>query len=132
MRCRAVASLPEASAAVQITTVVPSGNREGASLATDATPATSVALGAPISTGVPSGEEASAAMSGGASSSGGIVSRTVISCSAVAALPAASVAVHVSVVVPSGSTGGASLSSEAGPARSVAAGSSNRLPGPTG
>ena len=130
--CLAVAALPAASAAVHVTTVVPIGNTGGASLSSEATPTASVALAAPMSTAAPSGDSASAVTSGGARSDGGAVSRTVISCAAVAVFPAASVAVQVSTVAPSGRTGGASLSSVTGPARSDDAGSSNRLPAPTG
>ena len=118
--CPAVAALPAASAAVHVTTVVPIGNTAGASLSSEATPTASVASAAPMSTAAPAGESASAAASGGADTDGGTASRTVTDCLAVAALPAASAAVHVTTVVPIGNTAGASLSSEATPTASDA------------
>ena len=119
-RCSAVAALPAASAAVQVTVVVPSGNRGGASLATDATPTASDAVALPMSTGAPPGDAASPVTSAGAAIDGGVVSTTVTRCSAVAALPAASAAVQVTVVVPSGNRGGASLATDATPTASDA------------
>ena len=120
MRCRAVASLPAASVAVQVTVVVPSGNRAGASLATDATPTASDASGVAMSTGVPSGVAASTVTLTGAASDGGVVSTTVTSCVAVCVLPASSAAVQVTVVVPSGNRAGASLATDATPTASDA------------
>ena len=122
-RCSAAASLPAASVAVHVTMVVPSGNRAGASLAMDATPTASDASASPISTGVPSADTASAAMSAGAEIDGGVVSTTTISCVSVALLPAASVAVHVTTVVPSGNRAGASLAMDATPTASDASAS---------
>ena len=120
-RCSAVAALPAASDAVQVTVVVPSGNRAGASLVTDATPTASDAVALPTSTGAPPGDAASAVTSAGAAIDGGVVSTTVTRCSAVAALPAASDAVQVTTVVPSGRTGGASFATEAMGVASAAA-----------
>ena len=111
--CSAVAALPASSVAVQVTTVAPSGNRAGASLETDATPTASEAAGEPTSTGVPSGDAASAVTLAGAASEGGVVSTTFTSCSAVAALPASSVTVQVTTVLPRASTGGASFVTDA-------------------
>ena len=130
--CCAVAALPDPSRAVHVTAVVPIGNTAGASLATDATPTASDASASPVSTEAPWGDSASASISAGAARDGGVVSSTVISCSAVAVLPASSVAVHVRMLVPSGSAGGASLSSVTAPAASAAVGSSNRLGAPSG
>ena len=128
MRCDAVAVLLASSTAVQFTIVVPSGNREGASLATEATPTASDATGESMSTGVPSGEEASAVASGGAASDGGVVSATSTACSAAAEFPASSVAVQVMTVRPIGSVAGASPVTAAGPAASEAAGGASPWP----
>ena len=108
------------SIAVQFTIVVPRGNRAGASLATDATPTASVATGEPMSTGVPSGDEASAVTLAGAASAGGVVSTTRTSCAAVCLLPAASAAVHATTVVPRPNSGGASLAMDTTPTASDA------------
>ena len=120
MRCSAVAVLFASSAAVQFTIVVPSGNRAGASLAMDATPTASDAAGEPVSTGVPSGDAASAVALAGAASAGGVVSTTATSCVAACLLPAASAAVQVTIVVPSGNRAGASLAMDATPTASDA------------
>ena len=118
--CRAVASLPASSIAVQVTVVVPSWNRAGASLATEATPTASDTSGDPMSTGVPSGEEASTDTLAGAARVGGVVSATVTSCAAVCLLPAASAAVQVTTVVPRPNRGGASLAMDTTPTASDA------------
>ena len=131
-RWTAVASFPAASVAVQVTVVVPSGNTAGASLETDATPTASVASGEPTSTGAPSGDAASAVASGGGTIEGGVVSTTFTSCSAVASFPAASVAVQVTVVAPSGNTAGASLETDATPTASVASGEPTSTGAPSG
>ena len=100
--CESAAVLPAPSAAVHVTTVLPTGNVSGASLETETGPAASDASGAPRSTTVPPGDSASASTSGGAAIRGGVVSSTVIDCRACAALPAASAAIHVTMVSPIG------------------------------
>ena len=89
----------------------------------------SVATGEPMSTGVPSGDEASATTSAGASSDGGVVSDTSAACTAAASLPASSVAVQVITVRPIGSVDGASPDTAAGPAASEAEGGTSAWPG---
>ncbi len=105
----AVAELPLASVAVQVTTVAPSGNSAGASLPTTGAGSTrSLTAGRPRATAVP-GPVASTVTGGGAVIEGGVVSSTVTSCVAVAELPLASVAVQVTTVVPGGNSAGASF-----------------------
>ena len=113
-RCVAVALLPDASVAFHTTVCEPSGNASGASLVT-ATSCTSSTAGAPRSTLLSAGEDASKTTSGGGSIDGGVVSSTETSCVSAASLPAASVAVQVTVVVPSGNRAGASLATDAIP-----------------
>jgi hypothetical protein len=101
-----VASFPAASVAVQVTSVVPSGNVEPEAGVHDTStePSTkSVAVAAAYVTSAPCGLVASAA--GGADgsvNSGGVVSCTMTLNEPVASFPAASVAVQVTSVVPSG------------------------------
>ena len=118
--CGAVASLPATSRAVQVTVVVPSGNRAGASLDTDITPTASETGGSARSTAVPDAPAASAPTSGTAPIAGGIVSRTVTLCVATAMLPAPSIAVHMTVLMPRVNRSGALLSSDSMPLASVA------------
>ena len=63
---------------------------------------------------------ASAVMSAGAAMLGAVVSTMVIFCVAVAELPASSVAVHVTVVSPTGNFSGASFVIDSTPTTSVA------------
>ena len=105
-----VAWLPESSVAVQVTVVLPRGNVAGASfvISTSASQM-SVALAWPMLTAVPSRLVCSAVASSGTVRTGTVVSAIVTVCVSVAELPASSVAVHVTVVVPRGNTSGASL-----------------------
>ena len=82
-----------------------------------------------MSTGVPSGDAASAVTLAGALRAGAAVSATSATCSAVAALPASSVAVQVMTVRPIGRTGGASPATEWAPAASEASGADRARPG---
>jgi len=94
----AVELLPEASVAVQVTVVVPSGNRAGASLVTAGLAShRSATCGVPRFTGVPASVVCSVVMPGGAVMLGGVVSTTVMTSVAMPTLPDASVAFHVTV-----------------------------------
>ena len=121
--CAAVCLLPAASAAVQATTVVPRPNSGGASLVMDTTPTASDAVAAPWSTAVPAGPSASASTESGAYTDGGVVSTTETTCESDAVLPAASAAVHVTMVLPTANASGASLDTDAMPTESDASGS---------
>ena len=118
--CTAVASLPTTSRAVHVTAVAPSANRAGASLETDMTPTASVTGGSASSTGVPPGPLASAVTSGSPPMTGGTVSLTTTFCVATAMLPAPSMAVQMTVLVPSVNRSGALLSSDLMPLASDA------------
>ena len=76
---------------------------------TDKTPTASKADGNPRSTELLSGLFASIVTFGGAVNVGAVVSITVIFCTAFAMFPPESVAVQVTMVVPSGTFCGASL-----------------------
>ncbi len=96
--------LPEASFAVTVTAVVPSGNCEPeAGLLVTVTAETESLL---LTLNVTGAEEApgaaTATMSGGHSTEGAVVSRTVTLKVPVALLPAESVAVTLTAVVPTG------------------------------
>ena len=100
--------MPLASVAVHVTVVVPNGKpAAGASLVTVTGPNRSFAVAVPIAT-VLSTPLASTVTSAGTVSTGTVVSCTVTFWVAVDTLPLASVAVHVTVVVPSGNVAGAS------------------------
>src|SRR6266850_2551355 len=73
-------------------------------------PTASVAVQAPYVTAAPAGEVASATCVGGAVIAGAIVSMTLTLNDPVALLPAASVAVQCTVVVPSGKTNPVAMS----------------------
>ena len=89
--------------------VSPTGNFSGASLITLATPTLSVATGVSKDTVLSDLDVASSVMSDGAVMDGMVVSTMVTFWVAVAELPDSSVAVHVTVVSPSGNFSGASL-----------------------
>src|SRR5688572_13482773 len=96
--CVAVAALPEASVAVQVTTVVPTGKLAGASLASAGVPAqSSTATGNPRLAGPQSSMETAA---GTDSNKGAVVSTTVTVWVAAAARRSASSAVQVIVLAP--------------------------------
>src|ERR1035438_4093929 len=106
--CRAVAVSPRLSLTVQITVVMPTGNRAGALLViVGFGSAGSVTVGWPMSPRYPPVVLASLVTSCGAVVVGSTFTVTV--CVAAAALPEASVAVQVTVVAPKGKTAGASL-----------------------
>jgi len=109
--CCAVAELPVASVAVHVTIVVPSGNNVGVLLVIAGLgSAISVAVAVPIATACPGGVvvvASSAVISAGGVIVGEVVSTMVTLCCAVAELPVASVAVHSTIVVPSGNNAGA-------------------------
>src|SRR5690242_4033570 len=98
------ATLPAWSVAVQVTSVVPIANvlPDAGVHTTGTLPSTrSVAVGWNVAT-APSGPVAVSTWSAGTVSAGGVVSTTVIWNVVDAALPALSVAVQVTVVVPTG------------------------------
>ena len=97
------------SVAVQVTVVIPTGNTSGALFST-VTSKMSLYSGVPNSTGVPSAAVASTTLSAGAFSSGGVVSSTVTCCVLTVLLLCSSVAVQVTVVIPTGNTSGALFS----------------------
>src|SRR5262249_54917575 len=99
-----VATLPAPSTAVQVTVVSPSGKRapEAGAQVTVTGPTASVAAGSGKLTTAPPGPAASAVTSGAAPMAGGVGSATFTVKLALAALPCASTAVQVTVVVPIG------------------------------
>ena len=103
--CTAVVSFPFASVAVHFTSVVPIGKASGA-LFLISTGKMSVAVASPISTGVFTAV-ASVVISSGFISNGFVVSSIVTFCTAVVSFPFASVAVHITSVVPIGKVSGA-------------------------
>jgi hypothetical protein len=106
--CVAVVVLPALSVTVQTTVVVPSGNVAGALLVTLATPQLSAVVGVPKTTVVAKQLAfAEAETFDGAVIVGLVLSITVTTCVAVAVLPAPSVTVQTTVVVPSGNVAGA-------------------------
>src|SRR3989344_443765 len=94
--------LPEVSKAVQITTVTPTGNIEpGTGEQTiPATPTASAAVGISQSTTTPSSDEVSTLTGAGAVKAGGVVSWTGMLNATSEVLPAASLAVQATAVVP--------------------------------
>jgi hypothetical protein len=104
----AVAVLPAASVAVHVTVVVPNWKIAGA-LFEIVAPTLSVAEAFPNATldAVARLRSVGTIIFDGAVIDGGWLSTTVTVCVAVAVLPAASVAVHITVVVPNGKTAGA-------------------------
>src|SRR2546425_614963 len=104
--CVALPELPAASVAVQVTMVVPFGKLAGAlfAMTSDAPDETaSVALAEPSAGAAAQVPRAVlAVMAGGAATVGAVVSRTVTVKLALLWLPEPSVAVQVTVVVPSG------------------------------
>lgn len=109
--CVQVAVFPEASATVQVTVVVPKGKLAGASLVTLLTEQLSVVTGVPKLTPVAEQEPRSAftLTFEGHTMVGFWLSVTVTFCVQLAVLPAPSVTVHVTTVVPPVKAAGASL-----------------------
>ncbi len=97
------------SVAIQVTIVVPKGKSEGALLLIDDIPLRSSTSGSPSVTIFPIWPVASCVMSAGTTKFGAVVSTTVTLCVAVELFPLPSTANHVTRVVPSGNTDGASL-----------------------
>ena len=107
--CVCVDVLPALSVDVYVTVVVPTENVAGASFVTVTVPSTkSVALAKPSATALLT-LPASTLMFAGALITGAVVSPTIIFCVVVELSPLASVAVHVTTVVPTGNVAGASL-----------------------
>src|SRR6266436_4843686 len=109
--CEQVVVLPCESVAVQITVLVPTGNIAGVLLVTVTAPqlsetvgVLSVTLVAPHSPG-----EATTVTRAGQVIEGGWLSVTITSCGQVAVLPCESVAVQITVLVPTGNIAGALL-----------------------
>ena len=121
--CVAVPMFPAASVADHVTVVVPTGNEAGALLVGVSMPSTtSTAVAIPRAI-ADNGPVASTDTAGGAVTTGGVASTrfTVTSCVAVAVFPAASLALYVTVVTPTGKVGGASLTTLTAPStRSMA------------
>ena len=131
----AFAELPLGSRAVQLTTVVPTGNPAGASLLREgAAHELSVAFGAASATGVSGAVALTVAAGIGTAIWGGVVSVTVTLYEAVE-LPRGPAAVHTTVVVPTakswsaGGDGERVREEEARPAGRDGAGSATRVPG---
>jgi hypothetical protein len=100
-----VAVLPLESVAVQVTVVTPPVNRlpeAGTQVMSTTVPHTSLATGSSKVTAVPPDSHSMPVMSSGQVMSGGVVSSTVMEKVHELVLPLASVAVHVTSVVPSG------------------------------
>ena len=111
--------LPEASVAVQVTMVTPTGNTAGASLViAGSRSARSVAVAIPMLTWVPAGSLVVAETFAGTCSVGRVVSVTATVWVAKALLPDASCAVQVTVVMPTGKPAGASFEIVATPTAS--------------
>ena len=102
------ATFPSGSAAVQVTTVSPSGNTRGASFVI-VTSWISVAFGTPKDTRFSDAEVASKNTLLRAEIDGAVVSTMVTNCVVVATLPDTSAAIHVTVVLPRLKNCGASL-----------------------
>src|SRR5258708_4884548 len=109
--CEQVAVLPCESVAVQMTVLVPTGKSAGALLVTVAAPHTSETIGTPRVTLVAPHRpgEATTVNSAGHVIEGGWLSVTITSCGHVAVLPCESVAVQMTVLVPTGNIAGALL-----------------------
>src|SRR5256712_6192877 len=107
--CLALAVLPEPSVAVQVTIVLPSRKSAGALLVTDLIIPLSVTVALPSGTTLSVVEEASKTTSFGGVICGGVVSIRFTICLALAVLPEPSVAVQVTVVLPSRKSAGALL-----------------------
>jgi len=106
--CVAVAVLPDASVAVQITVVAPSGNVAGALLEAVAEQlSATVAVPSDTPLAVQSPASAFTVTAAGAVMVGFTLSTTVTVCVAVVVLPDASVAVQITVVRPTGKLEGA-------------------------
>ena len=103
-----LAVLPE-SVTVQVTVVTPIGNDPGASFVITAFGPAFVSVAVPRSTAVRSPVASTVREDGAEIRRGGVVSRTVTLCVAVAVLSAVSVAVQVTVVTPIGNDPGASF-----------------------
>src|SRR5437660_1792146 len=118
--------LPAASFAVHVTVVAPIGNVDGALFVTDTTPTASVAFAFPIDITLSFILVASMVMSFGIINLGAVASLTSTVCVALAELPDASIAVHVTVVNPRLNTFGALLVTVTCP-RSVTVGVPNEM-----
>ena len=116
--CVDVPILPAPSVAVQVTTVSPNGNNSGASLKNDAILTSSKTSGSISITVFPLRLVASITTSSGISTHGGVESIRIIFCCIVEILPITSVAVHVTMVSPTGNISGASFSMEITPTAS--------------
>ena len=102
--------LPDESVAVHVTIVSPSGNTAGASLVMSGLESTiSSDVVIPISIAMPVLSDISISRVGGTTIDGEVVSSTKIFWESEEVLPDESVAVHVTIVSPSGNTAGASL-----------------------
>ena len=101
--CVAVAVFPAASVAVHVTTVAPNGKAESPSFVTVTVVQLSLAIGFPRFE-ITASQLLSAftVISAGATIVGFVLSSTVTFCVALAVLPALSVTVHVTTVVPNG------------------------------
>jgi hypothetical protein len=96
------------SVTVQVTVVVPNGKTAGALLVTEATPQLSAVVGVPNATAEATQFAfAENTMFAGAVIVGFVLSITITACVAEAVLPAPSVTVQITVVVPSGKIAGA-------------------------
>ncbi len=115
----AVAVFFATSVAVQVTIVSPRGNEAGASFVTDKTPTKSVTAGVLRSTSV-CVPFASTTISARLENTGGVESPTVTVCVAIPTFPALSIAVHITVVIPSGNSAGALFVSDLIPLSSFA------------
>jgi hypothetical protein len=105
--CVLVTVFPAASVAVQVTTVFPIGKVAGALLLNVTPLQLSAAVGAVNTTVAVHPDPAVAVIATGVVNVGAVTSITVIVCVAVPVFPLASVAVHVTVVFPTGNVAGA-------------------------
>ena len=105
--CVLVTVFPAASVAVQVTTVFPIGKVAGALLLNVTPLQLSEAVGAVNTTVAVHPDPAVAVIATGVVNVGAVTSITVIVCVAVPVFPLASVAVHVTVVFPTGNVAGA-------------------------
>ena len=119
-----LAIFSEESDTTHVIIVSPSAKNWGASFEIEMISPLSVALDSPKSTSLLSILVASIIMSSGACKIGNVLSTTITFCSVVDVLPTTSVAVHVTIVSPSGKNSGASLIIEITPKISWVVGAS--------
>ena len=118
--CSALVVFPDVSVTVHVTVVSPSGKNSGALFDTISIDTESNVSGIPILTIFLSNDSASVLISDGDAITGRIVSETITCWVILDEFPDSSVAVHVTVVSPSGKNSGALFDIDEIPTRSMA------------